>query len=159
MLNLCRRHLEPWQWGQAFKRLLENKGVKRGQGVRNDKTTSDTVSEVASDLGVNERTAYRRMVAADEFNALPKPVQAEVAAQEKPLVVAVREQKREQAKAEHDALAEVDPPEGTYSTIVIDPPWPMEKIERDCRPNQVAMPEGVQSRPIAKVTTRPPNAI
>ena len=26
--------------------------------------------------------------------------------------------------------------EGQYSTIVIDPPWPMQKIERDVRPNQ-----------------------
>jgi N6-adenosine-specific RNA methylase IME4 len=28
-------------------------------------------------------------------------------------------------------------PEGKFSCIVIDPPWPMEKIERDVRPNQV----------------------
>jgi ParB-like chromosome segregation protein Spo0J len=28
-------------------------------------------------------------------------------------------------------------PEGKYRCIVIDPPWPMEKIERDERPNQV----------------------
>lgn len=27
-LNLCRRHLEPWQWGLAFKRLLETKGCE-----------------------------------------------------------------------------------------------------------------------------------
>lgn len=26
--------------------------------------------------------------------------------------------------------------QGEYRTIVIDPPWPMEKILRDCRPNQ-----------------------
>lgn len=31
----------------------------------------------------------------------------------------------------------VPPPTGKYSCIVIDPPWPMEKIERDERPNQV----------------------
>ena len=30
----------------------------------------------------------------------------------------------------------VTPPTGKYTAIVIDPPWPMEKIERDVRPNQ-----------------------
>jgi N6-adenosine-specific RNA methylase IME4 len=29
-------------------------------------------------------------------------------------------------------------PDGEYQCIVIDPPWPMEKIERDVRPNQAA---------------------
>jgi N6-adenosine-specific RNA methylase IME4/ParB-like chromosome segregation protein Spo0J len=28
-------------------------------------------------------------------------------------------------------------PEGKYNVLVIDPPWPMEKIERDARPNQI----------------------
>jgi N6-adenosine-specific RNA methylase IME4 len=30
----------------------------------------------------------------------------------------------------------IPPPEGQFSCIVIDPPWPMDKIERDVRPNQ-----------------------
>ena len=29
-------------------------------------------------------------------------------------------------------------PQGLYGTIVIDPPWPMEKIQREVRPNQIA---------------------
>jgi N6-adenosine-specific RNA methylase IME4 len=32
---------------------------------------------------------------------------------------------------------EPEPVEGEYQVIVCDPPWPMEKIERECAPNQV----------------------
>ena len=35
------------------------------------------------------------------------------------------------------AAREVDAPTGLYDAIVIDPPWPMLKIEREVRPNQV----------------------
>lgn len=44
---------------------------------------------------------------------------------------------RQQIKA--PALLDAPPPPvGEYRCIVIDPPWPMEKIERDVRPNQAA---------------------
>jgi N6-adenosine-specific RNA methylase IME4 len=36
----------------------------------------------------------------------------------------------------HDPAAEVAFPEGKYRCLVIDPPWPMEKIERTERPRQ-----------------------
>lgn len=32
--------------------------------------------------------------------------------------------------------AVIPPPDGRFSCIVIDPPWPMDKIEREVRPNQ-----------------------
>lgn len=34
------------------------------------------------------------------------------------------------------AAREVEKPTGLYDVLVIDPPWPMQKIERDVRPNQ-----------------------
>lgn len=43
------------------------------------------------------------------------------------------EKKRTVAKV---AAAKLKPPKSEYSCVVIDPPWPMEKIERECRPNQ-----------------------
>lgn len=42
-----------------------------------------------------------------------------------------------QRKELRDAALAIVPPTGKYRCIVIDPPWAMEKIERDERPNQV----------------------
>lgn len=39
----------------------------------------------------------------------------------------------------------IEPPAGKYATIVIDPPWPMEKLEREARPNQFAFDYPVMS--------------
>ena len=39
----------------------------------------------------------------------------------------------------HNVQADITPPAGLYRTIVIDPPWPMKKIERDVRPNQYGL--------------------
>ena len=56
----------------------------------------------------------------------------------------VAEKKRETKRAEvvenleKVAAREVEKPTGLYDVIIIDPPWPMVKIERDVRPNQVA---------------------
>jgi hypothetical protein len=36
------------------------------------------------------------------------------------------------------AEAAVEAPRETFETIIVDPPWPMAKIERDVRPNQPA---------------------
>lgn len=82
--------------------------------------------------------------AAADVATLPKQEQAEIVAKgEKEILEAakrIRAQKAEVRAAENSALklAKVHVPTGKYSTIVIDPPWDMEKIERDVRPNQVA---------------------
>ncbi|MCP5099897.1 MAG: ParB N-terminal domain-containing protein [Chloroflexi bacterium] len=53
---------------------------------------------------------------------------------------AIRKEKAKAKKKENDELASqpVIFPDGKFGTIVIDPPWNTQKIERDIRPNQVA---------------------
>lgn len=45
---------------------------------------------------------------------------------------------RKERKIQNESLKEKNPKnvEGLYDVIVIDPPWPIEKIERECRPKQ-----------------------
>lgn len=55
---------------------------------------------------------------------------------------AVKAVEREQIKIQRESQSEPTPvitpplPDGKYRCIVIDPPWPMEKIDRDVRPKQ-----------------------
>ncbi|MDR1574144.1 MAG: ParB N-terminal domain-containing protein [Clostridiales Family XIII bacterium] len=51
---------------------------------------------------------------------------------------AVREERRAEIVSKLDAITakEAKALQGVYDAIVIDPPWPMQKIERDDRPNQ-----------------------
>jgi N6-adenosine-specific RNA methylase IME4 len=57
---------------------------------------------------------------------------------EKKLSDVIREEKRAEvvAKLEDVEARQAKELAGHYDVIVIDPPWPMEKIERDVRPNQ-----------------------
>lgn len=50
-----------------------------------------------------------------------------------------REIKRQQTQDRNEQLRQkgAELPQGKYACLVVDPPWPMKKIERDVRPNQV----------------------
>ena len=52
------RHLEPYEWGPVFTRLLAERGVKTGQGANQGKHSA-TVAECAAELGVPERSDGR----------------------------------------------------------------------------------------------------
>jgi len=49
---------------------------------------------------------------------------------------ALREERRKESKEHFEKLIAEPLPEGKYRTIVVDPPWPIEKIIREVRPNQ-----------------------
>ena len=144
-INLLRRHMDEVSWGEAFARLLEARGVKRGQGARNDRT-SDTVSEVAAEVGVNLRTAERRLEAA----ALPEPLKKAVKSGEKSVKQAkaehkkaTRKAKKAKAKATKPAdlppvpdrctlicspIADVKIEPNSIDWIITDPPYPKDAL-------------------------------
>lgn len=81
--------------------------------------------------------------AAAEVATLSPEGQAEIVAKgETEILKAAKEIRAKKAQANAQARAEIKAqslplPDGQYQCLVIDPPWPIEKIERDERPNQV----------------------
>lgn len=151
-INLARRHLDPLRWGQAFALLLRERGIRTGRGgdrKSTDTLSVDTVADVAEEVGVNERTARRRLRAAEAYDAILPGVKEAIKGtpvEEKVpelLKLAKLEPERQRAVAEKIAAgkakvvrqaqnlvdgeairAEPPPlPEGPFRVIAADPPW------------------------------------
>jgi len=90
----------------------------------------------AKAAGVNKGAMARATVLEKASPALAD----KVARGELKYTEAQRELKRTEivTKLEDIAVKEAKAVEGVYDVLVIDPPWPMQKIERDVRPNQAA---------------------
>lgn len=69
----------------------------------------------------------------------------------------VRDAKVEKLLSQPRKQVDVPLPEGKYRTIVIDPPWPIEKILREVRPNQISLDyptmtlEEIEALPVPKL--------
>ena len=108
---------------------------------------------IAKVVGVTNVTVHRDLNAenggaekAPITNVTPSPadLSGPAAAQLIDRVVTKDQRSDERRQEQEEKIAQVRaretaPPDGTYDVIVIDPPWPMEKIERDVRPNQSAL--------------------
>jgi hypothetical protein len=75
VLNMLRRQMDSRTWARCYREVCSLRGVGLGQGSRNDRRTSDNLSEVtpesiAKELGVAPRTARRRVEVAEILNEL-----------------------------------------------------------------------------------------
>jgi len=114
-LNLKRRHLDPVSWGEFFQRYCE----ARIANLPDNLTENLAIPTLAAELGVQERTARRRLEAA----RLPEPLREKIRAGSMTLNAAKKEQRTEaRSKGEPPTL-----PTGTYRTILADPPWAYER--------------------------------
>jgi N6-adenosine-specific RNA methylase IME4 len=84
-------------------------------------------------------TSGRYVGEAKALKAAAPTVFAAVKAGTLTLSAATREMKRAAAVQHLQAVETIEARAvaGVYDVLVIDPPWPMQKIDRDCRPNQV----------------------
>lgn len=167
-LNLHRRHLSESQRGMVAAKLAnldrggDRKSTDQTANLQFDPVTRARAAEM---LNVSERTVQAAakvkndgadelveaveqgrvsVSAASVIAEAPKEQQREIVARGEQEILqaakAIRLQKSEVRREENAKLRSEAPPLplGKYECIVIDPPWDMQKIERDVAPNQVA---------------------
>ena len=135
--NIHRRHLTESQRAMVAARL-----ANLGDGIRKDRsanlpTSAVTQPEAAKLLNVSERSLRDAKLIQREDPELAKDIDSG----KLNINAAKREVKRKGVVTtlENISTKKAKAIKGVYDVVVIDPPWPMEKIERDCRPNQSEM--------------------
>jgi len=103
----------------------EAKGGGDRQSIGHSVTDGWSTARTAEDLGISKPAVIKSLTIARAVEE--KPERTKLSGQ---AILA-------DYKKSHIHAPEV--PKGQYKTIVIDPPWPIEKILRETRPNQVDM--------------------
>jgi len=147
--------IHPKSGGNFFPRLKTSEIIGKeygvtGRTVKNDALFSRSVDKVAEEVGEEAK----RAILSGKANIPKKDVEKLIEIKQKapdyiePLLKgeialskAIQETKRKQVieKLNNIETKEVKELEGVYDVIVIDPPWPIEKIERNIAPNQVKL--------------------
>lgn len=118
----ARRYLEV-RWGEL---------LGRGSDVRT--APGRNASHAGEPLDKDERARFRQLAAGGD--TVIEAIRTAISADEMSRAELLRKASAIR-QAEKPPIVRPEPAVGTYSTIVVDPPWPMAKIERDVRPNQV----------------------
>ena len=143
-LNILRRHMGPVAWAEAFRRLAEVRGVAERIGrAGRPGGNADTLSALSRELGVEPRTARRRLRLAEKLAEHPdlaaKVDRGEIDARRAEELVRRENFDRRRAEAPpppvvalgsgievrcgdfRDVLAEI--PDGSVDAVVSDPPY------------------------------------
>jgi N6-adenosine-specific RNA methylase IME4 len=112
---------------------VSNRQIAKTLGVDHKTVSNDLAGENSPRSAKKISEITQRNPSGGEFS--PPAVAGAEAAK-----LVQRKERAQEQREENAAVAtrHVIVPAGRFGTIVIDPPWEMEKIERDVRPNQVA---------------------
>jgi len=151
--NLVRRHLTAGQRAMLavdVLPLLEAEAKARMKAGGGDQKSTSRPDRVAQDCATRSKAAThaaatakvspRYVEDAKAIKAASPTLAAKVRDGSVSLPEAKREIKREAVveKLAGVAARHAETPTGLYDVLVVDPPWPVEKIERDVRPNQTS---------------------
>lgn len=106
--------------------------IASAEAPKPQRTTSRKATAAHVDRGTVERNDY---LARNRPDLLDKVKAGEMTSSR---AVTQARKEAKQAELKDIAAREAKAAKGVYDVIVMDPPWPMEKVERDCRPNQAA---------------------
>lgn len=140
---------------QNGERLNTAKALGKQYGVSKNTITRDAefskaVDKVAAEIGEEAKHAILTGKANIPKKDVEKLIEIKQKAPElvepilrgeKPLTKAIQDMARIEVSEKIKGIStnEVKRPDGVFDVIVIDPPWPIEKIERDVAPNQVGL--------------------
>jgi len=129
--------------GQMLKEQRETVGLGK-PGRKIDITSGEVVISrpELKELGIDHKLSSRaqQMAAVPEKEFEEKLTELKDEIEQSTSRITTNILKRGEQKERDKNLANYSKPlDGTYSTIVIDPPWEMQKITRAVRPNQVGM--------------------
>jgi N6-adenosine-specific RNA methylase IME4 len=96
---------------------------------------NDATTPTYAELGIEKTTAYREQVVAQAFTEEEIIAMCAKARGEGQLPTFTHFLRLAKAKSLED-IPHLENPDNTYHTIVVDPPWPTEKINREVRPYQ-----------------------
>jgi N6-adenosine-specific RNA methylase IME4 len=130
--------------GRRYNRRKKGDG-ERGPKKLDQNEPASTAEIIAAEHGISPATVKRAGKFAEAVDTVketePEVVargEAEILKRAREIQGEKREAKRQEiiSKLEDIQTKQAKAIEGVYDVIVIDPPWPMQKIERDVRPNQ-----------------------